>query len=235
VFFGFRQHPFVKQRHMKVGRLIAIGDIHGCSAALASLLEAIAPDAGDTIVTLGDYVDRGPNSREVIEILAALSQRTNLIAIQGNHEQMMLEVIRGEAPYHGWVQHGGIDTLDSYGFTGRLDFLPPEHEAFFDSMVDYYETDTHFFLHANYEEDLPLDDQEIDVIRWRSLRDGIPGPHISGKIAVVGHTANPDGQIMDLGHLLAIDTYCYGGGVLTAMDVKSGHIWQASEEGRLVG
>lgn len=219
---------------MNSGRLIAIGDIHGCSKALESLLESIAPGPDDTIVTLGDYVDRGPDSRGVIEQLVQLSKRTNLVSLLGNHEQMMLDVISGETPYQGWVQHGGVETLDSYGFDGRLNFLPAEHVAFFESMVDYYETDSHFFVHANYDADVPLDDQEIEVIRWRSLRDGIPDPHISGKIAVVGHTANHDGQILDLGFLIALDTYCYGGGLLTAMDLKTGEVWQTSEEGRLV-
>jgi serine/threonine protein phosphatase 1 len=219
---------------MKQERLIAIGDIHGCSNALESLIEALAPTPRDTVVTLGDYIDRGPDSRGVIDQLIQLAKRTNLIALQGNHEQMMLEVISGDAPYQGWVQHGGVETLDSYGFDGRLDFLPDDHRDFFDSMVDYYETDTHFFLHANYEADVSLDQQLIEVIRWRSLRDGIPDPHFSGKIGVVGHTANPDGQILDLGYLVALDTFCYGGGLLTAMDFASGMVWQASEEGRLV-
>lgn len=219
---------------MNSGRLIAIGDIHGCSNALRLLLEAINPGPDDTVVTLGDYVDRGPDSRGVIDLLVQLSHQTNLVALQGNHEQMMLEVISQEAPYQVWVQHGGVETLESYGFDGRLDFLPAEHSKFFASMLDYFETDTHFFVHANYDPDLPLDEQEIDVIRWRSLRDGIPDPHISGKIAVVGHTANHDARVLDLGYLVALDTYCYGGGLLTAMDLKTGEIWQASEEGRLV-
>ena len=219
---------------MNSGRLIAIGDIHGCSKALESLLEAINPGPDDTIVTLGDYVDRGPDSRGVIDLLVKLSKQTNLVALQGNHEQMMLEVISGEAPYQVWVQHGGVETLDSYGFDGRLDFLPPEHVEFFSSMVDYFETDTHFFVHANYDADLPFDQQDVEVIRWRSLRDGIPDPHFSGKIAVVGHTANREAQIFDLGYLIALDTFCYGGGLLTAMDMKTGEVWQASEEGRLV-
>jgi serine/threonine protein phosphatase 1 len=219
---------------MKPGRLIAIGDIHGCRTALESLLEAIRPSVDDTIVTLGDYVDRGADSKGVIDVLIELAGRTNLIAIQGNHEQMMLDVISGESSYRGWVQHGGVQTLDSYGFDGQLDFLPAEHAAFMQSMVDFYETDTHFFVHANYEAEIPLTEQSIEVIRWRSLRDGIPDPHMSGKIAVVGHTANPDGQILDLGYLVALDTFCYGGGFLTAMDMRSGEVWQASEEGRLV-
>ncbi|XZE51566.1 metallophosphoesterase family protein [Planctomycetaceae bacterium SH139] len=216
------------------GRLIAIGDIHGCSRALLALLDAIEPAADDTIVTLGDYIDRGPDSRGVIERLCQLARETRLIPLMGNHEQMMLDVIEGAAPYQSWFPHGGVATLDSYEFDGNLDFLPAAHRKFLDSLVDYYETDTHFFLHANYDPDAPLNEQTVDMIRWRSLRDGIPDPHYSGRIAVVGHTANHEAKILDLGHLIALDTFCYGGGVLSAIDVDSGQIWQASEEGRPV-
>jgi serine/threonine protein phosphatase 1 len=71
------------------------------------------------------------------------------------------------------------------------------------------------------------------VLRWESLRNHQPGPHYSGKPAVVGHTAQKDGEILDLGHLKCIDTYCYGGYWLTALDVLSGRIWQADPGGQL--
>lgn len=219
---------------MTNGRLIAIGDIHGCSQALESLLNAIAPGPQDTIVTLGDYVDRGPDSRAVIDRLIRLGKETHLVALFGNHEQMMLDVIEGVVPYTSWTQHGGVETLDSYGFQGTMDFLPQSHREFFESMVDYYETETHFFVHANYEADLPLDQQSLEVIRWRSLREFLPDPHYSGRIAVVGHTANPQAQILNMGYLIALDTYCYGGGLLSAIDVLSGEIWQTSQEGELI-
>lgn len=217
-----------------VGRLLAIGDIHGCSAALDSLLEAVAPDAADTVVTLGDYIDRGPDSRGVVDRLVELSQHTRLVPLQGNHEEMMFDVLQGRAPYQNWLSHGGVATLDSFGFDGSFDFLTAEQQAFFDSLVDYFETDTHFFVHANYDPQLPLNEQTVDVIRWRSLRDLIPDPHISGRIAVVGHTANRKGRIYNFGHVIGLDTYCYGGGTLTAMDVTSGEVWQATQDGRLV-
>ena len=70
-------------------------------------------------------------------------------------------------------------------------------------------------------------------LRWESLRDGIPDPHVSGKTAIVGHTSQKDGEILDLGHLVCIDTFCYGGGWLTALDVHTGEVWQANREGDL--
>jgi len=216
------------------GRLIAIGDIHGCLGALEALLEAIAPTPLDTIVTLGDYVDRGPDSRGVITRLCRLREETQLVPLIGNHEQMMLDVLRGRAPYQSWLPHGGIATLESYEFAGDLNFLPSEHRAFLESLVDYYETPTHFFVHANYDPQLGLDAQSPEMLRWSSLREYLPAAHQSGRIAVVGHTANPEGQILDMGHLIALDTFCYGGGYLSALDVLTGEVWQAAEVQRPV-
>ncbi len=215
------------------GRLIAIGDIHGCAAALDALLTAIAPQPTDTIVTLGDYVDRGPDSKGVIDRLIALSQRCGLVALQGNHEEMMLQVVRdGQPPYH-WLQYGGVDTLDSYGFCGDVKVIPAEHHAFFKAMVDYYETEQHVFVHANYDPDLPMEKQSRQNLRWLKLSDVTPTPHMSGKRFVLGHTHDEGGEIFDIGHLVCLDTYCYGGGWLTAMDVHTGQVWQSNFDGQL--
>ena len=94
----------------------------------------------------------------------------------GNHEQMMLDVIRHGDPHHAWLRYGGVETLESYGFTGDLDFLPPDHERFFDSLGDYFEFDDYIFMHAAYDPMLPLDQQTTEMLRWYSLTQGIPGP-----------------------------------------------------------
>jgi serine/threonine protein phosphatase 1 len=214
-------------------RLIAIGDIHGCSVALRAILTAIDPQPDDTIVTLGDYIDRGSDTRGVIDLLIELQSRTNLVPILGNHEEMMLQVLRGEQPHQAWLRFGGMETLDSYGFDGDLNFLPEEHAEFFASLVDYYAEDEFFFTHAAYDPLLPFDQQPSDVLRWHSLREGIPIPHISGAQAIVGHTANHSGEVLDAGHLICIDTYCYGGGYLTALDVRQRAVWQVSKDGYL--
>ena len=214
-------------------RLIAIGDIHGCKTALECLLDSIHPTPEDTIVTLGDYVDRGPDSRGVIDRLIRLGGETRHLGLMGNHEEMMLEVVRHQAEHDSWLRHGGVDTLDSYGFGGSLDFLPDSHVEFFESLVDFHEESDHFFTHAAYAPKIPLAEQATDMLRWHSLNDVVPTPHLNGKIAVVGHTANKTGEIMDLGHLVCIDTYCYGGGWLTALDLCNGQIWQVSKEGQM--
>jgi len=214
-------------------RLIAIGDIHGCRTALELLLDAIGPTGDDIIVTLGDYVDRGPDSKGVIDTLIQLGKTSQVVGLLGNHEEMMLEVVRGEVAHHSWLRYGGVETLDSYGFDGDLDFLPPDHVDFFAALGDYFTLGDYFFTHAAYDPDEPLESQGVEMLRWYSLNDGLPGPHRSGKTAVVGHTAMKNGEILDAGHLLCLDTYCYGGGWLTALDLMDRHLWQASEEGQV--
>jgi serine/threonine protein phosphatase 1 len=214
-------------------RIIAIGDIHGCSTALKALLAAISPTEHDTIVTLGDYVDRGPDSRGVIDQLIDLGRQCKLIPLMGNHEEMMLEVIRDKQPPFRWLQYGGVDTLDSYRFSGDMSVIPESHLEFFRSMRDYYETDNHFFVHANYNPKLPLDKQTKISLRWQKLTEYTPGPHSNGKRAIVGHTHDRAGEIFDVGHLVCIDTFCYGGGWLTGLDVATGTLWQCNAEGKL--
>lgn len=212
-------------------RLIAIGDIHGCSRALDAVLEAITPGASDLIVTLGDYIDRGPDSRGVIERLLRLKEECRMEPLLGNHEIMLLAAMEGEHEFRFWRDCGGDATLDSYG--GQLDDIPPEHLAFIRACRPFYETAEFIFVHANYEPELPLSQQPPDVLFWKHLLYGIPPKHQSGKTAVVGHTPQPTGQVLDLGHILCLDTYCFGSGFLTAMDLETGEIWQADKYGRV--
>ena len=109
--------------------------------------------------------------------------------------------------------------------------IPREHVSFFRSCRDYHETDTHLLLHANYDPARPLAEQDPQTIRWLSLRESVSAAHFSGKTAIVGHTPTRSGQIFDLGYLKCLDTYCFGGGWLTALDLASGEVWQADRTG----
>jgi calcineurin-like phosphoesterase family protein len=216
------------------GRIIAIGDIHGCTLALAAVLDALIPRPDDTIVALGDYVDRGPDVPGTLERLIELGKQCSLIPILGNHDEMVLEIMAGNqqllAP---WLSFGGDATLAAYGCRSPSE-LPQTHLDFLANCHEWCEMDQHFFVHASYLPDIPLDDQPPSTLRWESLRDDLPGPHCSGKIAVAGHTAQPDGRILNLTYLQCIDTCCYGEGCLTAMDVHSGQLWQADKEGKMI-
>src|SRR5262249_22206274 len=92
---------------MTEGRTIAIGDIHGCSAALAALVRAIAPTPPDTLVFLGDYIDRGPDSRGVLEQVTALAERCTAVPLLGNHEEMVLAALEGPSELRYWLKFGG--------------------------------------------------------------------------------------------------------------------------------
>lgn len=210
------------------GRTIAIGDIHGCSTALTALLDEIRPQPEDTIVTIGDHIDRGPDSRAVLEMLLELRHRCRVVPLLGNHEEMLFSARSSHEMFKRWLGYGGAATLESYGISSLHD-MPPDHAAFLDSCRLYYEIPTHFFIHANYDPNLPLAAQNEDTALCLSLNEHVPGLHRSRKTAVVGHTAQPDGQILDLGWLVCIDTNCYAGGYLTALDVGTGQLWRARE------
>jgi serine/threonine protein phosphatase 1 len=212
------------------GRTIAIGDIHGCSAALRALIEAFAPTADDLLIPLGDYVDRGPDSRGTIDLLLDLETRCRMVPLLGNHELMLLDALNNPYSVGPWRDCGGNATLLSYGSLLRI---PANHLEFIRRCKRYYETDSHFFVHANYAYDMPLDEQPDYLLFWEHLHYSTPQPHDNDKIAVVGHTSQKSGEICDLGYVIGIDTFCHGGGWLTALDVGSGQLWQADREGRL--
>jgi serine/threonine protein phosphatase 1 len=212
-------------------RTIAIGDIHGCRSALAALIDAIAPEPSDCLVTLGDYVDRGPDSRGVIELLMELRQQCQLVPLLGNHELMFLRALADESERPFWLNFGGRQTLASYG--SDFDAIPAEHMEFLGNCLPYFETESHIFIHANYDPELPLDQHSESIAMWTHLTAAPPAPHVSGKIVVVGHTPQIDGEIRDWGHVLCIDTCCFGGGWLTAIDVVRKDTWQANRLGIL--
>lgn len=217
-------------------RTIAIGDIHGHLAALDGLLAAIEPAPDDTLITLGDYVDRGPNSRGVIDRLIQLGRRCRLVPLLGNHDLMMIEIC-GDGQLDlldDWLLFGGAATVASYGGDPPGD-VPSEHLDFLRGCRLFHETERHLFVHANYDADRPLAEQSTDELLWPSLRARVPRRHISGKTAIVGHTAQKTGQVLDLGHLTCIDTYIYGDGYLTALEVDGGRLWQVDAQGRLRG
>jgi serine/threonine protein phosphatase 1 len=213
-------------------RTIAIGDIHGCDAALAALVTAIAPQPDDTLVVLGDFVDRGPNTRGVIDQLIGLSRRCRLQTLLGNHEEMLLLSREDDLELRAWLQFGGRETLASYDVSDPK-HLPAEHLQFIAGCRQFFESPTHLFLHASFLSDKHPSEFPPHVLRWDSLWERIPPPHNSGKAAIVGHTALQEGEVFDLGYLTCIDTWCYGGGWLTALEPATGTIWQANREGVL--
>ncbi len=211
-------------------RTLAIGDIHGCFRSLDRLAGFVGFKADDRIVTLGDYVDRGPDTRQVIEWLLATQQSGNLIPLRGNHELMMVAA-RASVPHaRQWMACGGEAVLESYEIEG-LDQLPEEHWQFLtNTLRPYYETKSHFFVHANAYPDMELSDQPDFMLYWEHFHDTVP--HDSGRTMICGHTPQSSGFPKSVGHAVCIDTGACKGGWLTCLDVDAGYCWQANEAGQ---
>lgn len=217
-------------------RLFAIGDLHGCLDALRTLEELVPFRPDDVLVTMGDYVDRGPNSRGVLDWLIRRQEQGTLIPLLGNHDQMMLHASDSPDINNLWLSIGGVETLRSYGSperVGTLKDVPARHWQFFKrDCRRIYETDTHIFVHAMLQAELPLSEQPDQTLLWDKLsRHDPPQPHCSGKVMVCGHTSQKNGWPLNLGHAVCIDTWVYGNGWLTCFEPETGRFWQARQSG----
>lgn len=214
-------------------RLFAVGDVHGCSTALKTLIETIAPLPVDTIVFLGDVIDYGPDTRGVIEQLIELAGRCRLILIQGNHEEMLFSALKSRDSRRYWESCGGATTRREYPECGDDILILPEHLAFLrERCVDYFETDDFLFLHANYYPNRRMEEQSSRSLRWEFVDPLQMARHYSGKTALVGHTTRTDGRVFDLGFLVMLDTGASMGGWLSALEINTGSIIQTNQRGR---
>lgn len=211
------------------GRILAFGDVHGCNTALDTLLGQLQLVADDRVVFVGDIVDRGPGTRQVIERLLELREYCGFHYVKGNHEQMLLGVIDGTFSRADWLIHGGREVLDCYD--GSLDNMPAEHIDFLRSSLDYYETPTEVFIHASLEPGVPLSEQHEKWLRWTRYT-GHESPLPTGQRVVCGHTPQVNGLPARSRGWACIDTYVYGAGWLTCLDVLTDEFFQADQQGR---
>jgi serine/threonine protein phosphatase 1 len=216
-------------------QIIAIGDIHGCSIAFDALLEVMDLEQSGLIVTLGDYVNHGPDSKGILDRLIALYQTGRLVPLRGNHELKMLEA----ASLTNWEADCGLlldrEMLTSYGQNGQIGQLkdiPNEHWNFVrDCCVDWWETPHHLFVHAMVDPCKPLSEQTQEKLFWQKF--DYPAPHVSGKTLICGHSSQKNGKPINIGHAICIDTWVYGEGWLTGLDIDSGRMWQANQKGQV--
>lgn len=213
-------------------RTIAIGDIHGCHVAFDVLLASLGVTSDDTLVVLGDVVDRGPGTRQVVERLLELQRQCRVVFLLGNHEEMMFDALAGGEWSRGWPRYGGIATLASYEGDPRQ--IPPEHIEFLQSGLDYWETDRELFIHANLEPGVALEQQQPEWLRWTHLT-GFEQPHPSGKRIICGHTPQHSGLPLVFPGWVGIDTLAYANGWLTALDVGTNQFVQTNQEGESRG
>ena len=215
-----------------MSRQLVMGDLHGCSDALRALCDVIGFTPADTLITLGDSVHKGPETRRVIDLLLALDSWLTLVPLRGNHDLLMHQARSDQAAYRRWQRAIGVATLRSYaGSTGRVGTLadvPKAHWQFLDNrLVASFATDTHFFVHAGVDPALAMEDQPLAVLYECPFSD--PKPHCSGKIMVGGHTAQNSGVPLVTRYAICLDTWCSGGGWLSCLDLGSGQVHQANQ------
>ncbi|MGB0993358.1 MAG: metallophosphoesterase family protein [Akkermansiaceae bacterium] len=213
---------------MPSARTLAIGDIHGCHDALETLLDFIDLSDDDLLVTLGDYIDRGPKSNHVLDTLLELRETHQIVTLKGNHEQMIENAQLSLQECQFWMVNGGYATLDSYE-ANSFDDIPKRHWEFFKTCKPYLETERHIFVHAGARPDKPMDEQTDENYYWQ--RFGKTIGHLSEKLLICGHTPQKDGFPATKPGVVCIDTFAFGGGWLTCLDADTGQIWQANEGG----
>ena len=210
-------------------RTLIIGDTHGCLSALETLGKYVVYAPDDTIVTLGDYVDRGPDSKGVIDYLRKLRKTHKLVTLKGNHELMMENARQSVQERYFWLMNGGEATLHSF-HAPNLDHIGKKYWDFITSCQRYYETDNHICVHGGLDPTTPLEDQTDEFLFWHRILD--TKPHMSGKTLVCGHTPQKNGAPLVLDHAICIDTFSFGRrGWLTCLDLDSGTYWQANQAG----
>jgi len=201
-------------------RTFVFGDIHGCHRSLIALLDLAAPDMStDTLIFLGDYVNRGPDSRRVIDHLLALRRQSRrVITLMGNHEQMFLGFLQGEES-EVFLRNGGEETLESYGIkkplpTVPVGLFPPDHVAFVNDLMLYWEDDEYIFVHAGLQPGVHLSQQSPAWLLWARDR-FIHSNHDFGKRVIYGHTPFDQPKVED--NKIGIDTGAVYGGKLSCL------------------
>jgi serine/threonine protein phosphatase 1 len=190
----------------------AIGDIHGCIDPMNRLLARIEAYAGHgTIVFLGDYIDRGPDSRAVVERLMAGPESPGWvwIALKGNHEHMMVSAHNGQSDESWWLENGGLQTLQSYGAG-----IPEEHLNWAQALPFLHADEHRIFVHAGVREGAYFEEQSPNDLMWTRFPDQYSGTYW-GKHLCHGHTPSPKNP-MTVGDRTNIDSACVFGGRLAS-------------------
>jgi len=168
------------------GRLIAVGDIHGYLPSLENVFQQVSPVEHDNIVFLGDYIDIGPSSREVIDFLIEFKKKHHkCVFLMGNHEQILINYISG-IEREKYLLNSGYTTLRQYKVRNELS-IPEEHLEFLKELLPYYENDKFIFVHAGLKPGFALSENDINTILWIG-GEFVESDYDWGKKVVFGHT-----------------------------------------------
>jgi len=214
-------------------RLFAIGDIHGCFDSLRELVEhKIKIRKSDKLLFLGDYIDRGYKSRQVIDYIMGLQDKSyDIVALIGNHESMLLETLANEGFLPEWIRNGGSTTLRSFGIRS-LKQLDKSYIDFFIGLHYYWLIENFLFVHAGFN-DYSSDPFEDKYHMIWSRSENYSNPVLTDKIIIHGHTPIPEltcrQEIQNKNRVINIDTGCVysdieGYGRLSAYNPYSGEL-----------
>jgi serine/threonine protein phosphatase 1 len=221
------------------GRTFVVGDLHGCLDELQVLLDGTAPRAVDTIIFLGDYVDRGPASRAVIDRLIRLrSEGPRCVFLRGNHEDMFLAYM-GFAGHYGdaFLVNGGRATLHSYDLDGcdRAEVaqrIPQAHREFLLQLQEHEVVGDFLCVHAGVNPLHSLEQQSAEDRLW--IRDEfIRNRHLLPYIVVFGHTPHRE-VLLDLPYKIGLDTGLVYSNKLSCLELQSGDLFQVRRGERSV-
>jgi serine/threonine protein phosphatase 1 len=210
-------------------RIFAVGDIHGSFDKLEAMMEILPwdRDAGDLLLFIGDYVDRGPRSSDVVELLVQLKRAGgNFAFLKGNHEKMLLDFYVEQKDQMLYVANGGAETIASYveGAIGRKAFvLPEDHLEFLLSLKLYHETEDYIFVHAGLRDGIPLPEQTEEDLLW-IREEFIYSAFDWNKRVIFGHTALETPFVTP--GKIGIDTGAVYGNKLTAVELPAMKFYQ---------
>jgi len=219
--------------HQMNEQIIAIGDIHGCLKTVKALWKKLEPHSDHIHLFIGDYIDRGPDSKGVVDFLLKKKNERKCVFLRGNHEQMLLDALeKGDA--YNWMLNGGDTTLKSYGDQVRVNEIPQDHIDFYTLTLPYYETDNYFFVHAGAPPHQTLKESKSDPEARKFFLWG--REHLNAaetaweKTVVFGHT--PRSSPIKKNKMIGIDTGCVynrlGYGKLTAVQLPEMKFFQQS-------
>jgi serine/threonine protein phosphatase 1 len=211
-------------------RLIAIGDIHGCFDSLKKLIEdLIMLTEDDKLVLLGDYIDRGNKSKEVVDYIVELQEQGfDVVSIKGNHEVLLLEAFEDEKNEPKWIQNGGGETLKSFGIDSIKE-ISAKYLKFFNNLQSYYSFEEFLFVHAGFNDKILNPFQDNYSMVWQS-QTAYSNPLLIGKTIIHGHKPITvdfcEKQIENKQQVINVDTGCVykekiGYGMLTAIELYS--------------
>ena len=209
---------------MNPARLIAVGDIHGHLRPLQRVIDYWHLSNQDTLVFLGDLVDHGPNSKQVVEYVIRLRDKFDYKFVKGNHEELMLAALNDKALESWWFRYGGETTLQSYSRR-----FPNSHMDFLEGMHDYCEIDKFLFVHAGVNHHDSLSNMTAQALRW----DFAEPIAYEDYLVVAGHEIQKSGLPHIRTRHFKIDTGIAVGCKLTAVDLYSGSYVQADQQGSL--